>query len=79
MTPSLWNQVRLADGRWAALEIKMSATEVDAAARNLIRLRDKIDTDRQLPPAALVVVTATGSAGRRADCVHVAPITCLKP
>ncbi|MDR1078179.1 MAG: DUF4143 domain-containing protein [Propionibacteriaceae bacterium] len=71
--------VTLADGRWAAVEVKMGPSQVDAAAADLIRFQDRVDTARQGPPAALVVVTATGGAGRRSDGVHVVPITALGP
>lgn len=71
--------ITLPGGRWAAFEIKMGNSQVDAAAANLLRFAERIDTGRQGEPAALVVVTATGSAGQRSDGVHVAPITALAP
>jgi predicted AAA+ superfamily ATPase len=71
--------ITLPGGRWAAVEIKMSQAEVDNAAANLLRFAERIDTEHQGEPAALVVVTATGSAGQRSDGVHVTPITALAP
>jgi len=71
--------ITLRDGRWAAAEIKMSQNDVDAAAAGLRRIAEKIDTERHGRPAALIVITATGTAGQRADGVHVAPITALAP
>jgi predicted AAA+ superfamily ATPase len=71
--------ISLPGGRWAAIEIKMSQAEVDTAAAGLRRFAERIDTARQGEPAALVVITATGSAGQRSDGVHVAPITALAP
>jgi len=71
--------VTLPDGRWAAVEIKMSQSDVDTAAANLIKFTERVDTVHQGEPAALVVVTATGSAGLRSDGVHITPITALAP
>jgi len=66
-------------GRWAAVEIKMSTSEVDTAAANLTKFVQRIDTSRHGEPQSLIVVTATGSAGTRNDGVHVVPITALRP
>jgi len=66
-------------GRWAAVEIKMSQNDVDRAAAALLSFAQRIDTGKRGQPAALIVVTATGSAGRRPDGVNVVPITALAP
>jgi len=71
--------ITLPGGRWAAAEIKMSQLDVDVAAANLLRCSRRIDTNRHGPPVALIVITATGSAGCRSDGVHVTPITALGP
>ena len=71
--------ITLPDGRWAAAEIKMGQAAVEDAAANLLRLTERVDTTRQGSPAALMVITATGAAGRRADGVSVVPITALAP
>ena len=71
------------DGRWLAVEIKLSHSPetIDAAARSLHRLRDKIAPDRQADLAGLVVVTARGPRTpppRRSTCgtSHIArPLT----
>jgi predicted AAA+ superfamily ATPase len=66
---------------WAAIEIKLAGNQsvVDSAARSLLDFSSEIDTDRHGNPAALIVVTATGGGGKRADGVHVVPITALGP
>ncbi|MFT4229441.1 MAG: DUF4143 domain-containing protein [Microbacterium sp.] len=66
---------------WGAFEVKLTGDSrvIDAAARGLLQFAAEIDTDRHGAPSALVVVTATGGAGRRADGVHVVPITALGP
>lgn len=69
--------VTLPGGHWAAFEIKMGHSQIDAAVASLRRFAERIATGRQSEPAALVVVTATGSAGQRSDGVHVTPITAL--
>jgi len=71
--------VTLPDGRWGAVEIKMSQADVDSAAKNLTKFANNVDTSKQGNPSVLLVVTATGSAGRRRDGVSVAPITALAP
>ena len=71
--------VTLGDGRWAAVEVKLGQSQVDAAAASLRKFARKVDTSVEGEPAALIVITATGSAGRRSDGVHVTPITALGP
>lgn len=71
--------VTLPDGRWAAVEIKLSHAQVDSAAAGLRAFAGKVDTEKQGAPSALIVITATGPAGRRADGVHVTPITAFGP
>lgn len=70
------------DGRWAAAEIKMGHSKVDEAAANLIRLKDKVTKEGDVPePAFLMVIcaTAVSSYVRREDGVCVVPIDCLGP
>lgn len=61
------------------IEIRMNQNDVDKAAVALLNFAQRIDTGRQGRPAALIVVTATGSAGHRPDGVNVVPITALAP
>ena len=69
------------DGAWIAVEVELnpSPAVVEAAARSLLRLRNKVAGNRVEDLAALMVVTSTGSAYRRPDGVQVAPITTLGP
>lgn len=66
---------------WAAFEIKLTGDQsvIDRAAEGLLSFATEIDQSRHGSPAALVVVTATGGGGRRADGVHVVPISALGP
>lgn len=67
------------DGRWCAVEIKLSASAVDEAARNLLKLRDVYE-DKGNPPSSLCVISGlTRYAYRRPDGVIVVPITSLRP
>jgi hypothetical protein len=71
--------VELSNGRWAAFEVKLGTRQVDAAAANLTRLRDRVDTHVVGDPLALVVVTSSGYAYTRDDGVSVVPIAALGP
>jgi predicted AAA+ superfamily ATPase len=70
--------VHLRDGRWGAVEVKMGAKEIEAAAGNLKKLREKINADKMREPSFLMVLTATELGYRRADGVYIVPIGCLK-
>lgn len=71
--------IHLPNGQWAAIEVKLSLYHVDEAAKNLLALKDKIDTDYMHSPSFLMVVTATEYAYRRNDGVYVVPLGCLRP
>ncbi len=70
--------VALRDGRWAAVEVKLGANEEDEAAKNLLALASKIDTQRMGKPSFLMILTGGQFAFRRDDGVFVIPIGCLK-
>jgi predicted AAA+ superfamily ATPase len=69
--------VEYADGTWGAFEIKLGMGAADAAAQNLLKLADKIDTERAKAPSTLTVVTGNGFAYRRPDGVNVVPLSAL--
>jgi predicted AAA+ superfamily ATPase len=69
----------LNDGRWAPVEVKMGASQIDIAAKNLKKLADRVDVDKEGKPSFLLVLTATTAAYQREDGVIVAPITMLEP
>ncbi len=71
--------VELADGRWAAFEVKLGQAQIDAAAEKLLRLGERVDADRHGHPAVLAVITGWGYAYRRPDGVDVVPIGTLAP
>ena len=71
--------VHLNDGRWGAAEIKLGHDEVDKAAENLKKLRERVNTDKMKEPSFLMVLTGTEYAYRRDDGVLVVPVGCLRP
>ena len=71
--------VELADGRWAAFEVKLGAGMADAAAQSLLRFRDRVDTAKCGEPALLGVIVGSGYGYRRSDGVAVIPIGALGP
>ena len=72
--------VEARDGRWLAVEAKLGGQEwIEEAARSLLRLRDKVNTDRVGEPSKLLIITATGYGYDRPDGTTVLPITALGP
>lgn len=71
--------LELEDGRWCALEIKLGASQIDAAAKSLLRLRDAIAADGGRVPHVLAVICGMSRAAyRRPDGVFVVPPTALR-
>ncbi len=72
--------IETADGNWCAIEIKLGANQIDAAAENLCCIKKSIEKDSKgKPPAALCVLCGMANAAyRRPDGVFVVPITALK-
>ena len=70
--------VHLPRGKWGAVEVKLSDKWADDGAENLLKLRDKVDSDEVGEPAFMAVVTADGAAYTRDDGVHVIPLSCLR-
>jgi len=72
--------VEVADGRWMGVEIKLGGERsIEEGARNLLKLRDRVDLDRTGPPAALAVIVGVGHGYTRPDGVVLVPITALGP
>ena len=70
--------IKLHDGRWAAIEVKLGMKQIDEAAANLLKLSEKVDKEKMNNPSFLMVLTGGQVAYRRADGVLVVPIGCLK-
>ncbi len=73
--------VETVSGSWIPIEVKLRGKDhVDLAAKNLKRLRDKVDLKKVGEPAAMLVITATPSnAYTRPDGVSVVSISSLGP
>jgi predicted AAA+ superfamily ATPase len=70
--------VRLKDGRWAAIEVKLGSKQIDEAATNLLALKAKINEEKMGEPSFLMILTGGQFAYQRNDSVWVVPIGCLK-
>ena len=73
--------VRLNKGRYGLVEVKLGGDEaIEAAARTLLALANKIDTDKMKEPAFMMVLTGIGQYAYRRpqDGVLVVPVGCLK-
>lgn len=70
--------ISLRDGRWAPVEVKLGNKQIDEAAKNLLSLQSKINTEKMGKPSFLMVVTGGEFAYKRDDGVLVVPIGCLK-
>ena len=71
--------VQLRDGRWGAIEVKLGSKQIEEAAINLLKLKDKINTEKMRQPSFLMVLTGGQYAFQRKDSVYIVPIGCLKP
>lgn len=69
--------VRLRNGQWAAIEVKLGQKQIAEAASNLLAIAEKIDTEKMGAPAFLMVLTGGQFAYQRKDGVWVVPIGCL--
>jgi len=71
--------IHLNNGKWGAAEIKLGGDDrIEEAAKNLLKLKEKVNTDKMKEPAFLMIVTGTQTAYKRPDGVLVVPIGCLK-
>lgn len=68
----------LNDGRWAAVEIKLGSKEIEDAAKHLIELKNKVNTQKMMEPSFLMILTGAEIAYRRDDGVLVVPLGCLR-
>ncbi|GHU64978.1 ATPase AAA [Clostridia bacterium] len=70
--------VQLADGRWGAVEIKMGAGQIEDAFKNLLKLKQIVDTKKMNEPSFLMVLTGTEYALQMKNGIWIVPIGCLK-
>ncbi len=72
--------IHLRNGKYGLIEIKLGGdTAITNAAQTLLKVAQRIDTDKMKAPEFLMVLTALGGyAYRRKDGIYVVPIGCLK-
>ncbi|MBP5156307.1 MAG: DUF4143 domain-containing protein, partial [Treponema sp.] len=72
--------IHLRNGKYGLVEIKLGGDGlIDDGAKNLRKLRNKIDTEKMKEPSFLMVLTAVGKyAYKREDGVFVVPVGVLK-
>lgn len=70
--------LKLDDGRWAAVEVKVGGNKIDEAAANLLKLTERVDTEHMNKPTFLMVIYGGQHAYKRPDGIFVVPIGCLR-
>lgn len=72
--------IHLRNGSYGLIEIKLGGEKfIQEGAENLIKMKNKIDTEKMNNPSFLMVLTAIGKyAYKRADGIYVVPIGTLK-
>ena len=71
--------IELDDDNWCCFEIKLGANAIEAAANNLVKLRDSIkEAGGNYPKVLCVICGLSNAAYQRPDGVYVVPITALK-
>ena len=70
--------ISLHDGRWAAVEVKLGNRQIEEAATHLLKLKERVNTDKMGEPSFLMVLTGGEFAYLRYDVVLVVPFVCLK-
>ena len=70
--------IRLRDGRWAAVEVKLGTKQIEEAATNLLALKAKVDEEKMGSASFLMILTAGQYAYQRPDGIWVVPIGCLR-
>lgn len=71
--------VILPDGRWGAVEVKLSGTQLPYAVESLRHTIAQVDTEQVGEPAFRLVVTGTGPVLVTDDGTVTAPLTALAP
>ncbi|PHP53362.1 ATP-binding protein [Actinomyces ruminis] len=66
-------------GRWAAVEVKLGASQIEKGARSLARTMQQIDTSVVGEPALKLVVTGTGPTATLSDGTVTCPLHVLGP
>ena len=70
--------LRMSDVKWGAIEIKLGAGYIDEAANNLLKFKERVNTQKCGVPSFLAVLTGANYSYRREDGVYVISIGTLK-
>lgn len=70
--------IRTGDGKWGAVEIKLGSGYIEDAAKNLLKFKSKVDTDKCGEPSFLMVLSGSNYSYKREDGVYVVSIGSLK-
>lgn len=71
--------IEMPNGEWCGFEIKLGANQIEAAAENLIKIRNDIKNNGGKEPSSLCVICGLSNAAyQRPDGVFVVPVTALK-
>lgn len=70
--------IELPDGRWGAFEIKLGANQIDAAAGELLKMKEVFEKEGSAPDVLCVICGMSNMAYKRPDGVYVVPITALR-
>jgi hypothetical protein len=70
--------IRLNDGRWAAIEVKLGKKQIEDAAKNLLALNEKVNQKQMGQASFLMIITGGEYAYQRKDGVLVVPLACLR-
>ena len=72
--------IHFRNGKYGLIEIKLGGdTLIEEGVKNLLKLKNNIDTNKMEEPSFMMVLTATGSfAFQRQDGVYIVPINTLK-
>lgn len=71
--------IELINGNWCAFEIKLGANQIDKAAANLLKIKNRIiKNGGKAPSICMIICGLSNAAYQREDGVYVVPITALK-
>ncbi|MCF0237763.1 MAG: ATP-binding protein [Sphaerochaetaceae bacterium] len=72
--------IHLRNGKYGLIEIKLGGDKlIEEGAKNLLKLKEHIDTDKMKEPSFMMILTAIGNyAYKRNDGILIVPIGCLK-
>lgn len=70
--------MKMANGKWGAIEIRLGAGEISEAADNLNKFKEKVDTDKYGEPSFLIILTGADYSYKREDGICVVSIGTLR-